>query len=237
MTDPHPRSSGATGPPHEVKAGFLAGIDEEDRAALLGAGRRRRMSSGEVLFREGDDAYEVLIVLSGIVKIWVASASGRVVILDVLDAGSLIGELSAVDGGARSAHASALSDGELFVVPTTHFRSLLETNPRISLELLRVVSARLRGASRRQLEFSAGDALGHLCRAIVQLADRYAPETNAVREVVLPMGQGDLAAWGGLSREAVVKGLKALRRLGWVQGEGRRLRLLDEASLRDRALA
>jgi CRP-like cAMP-binding protein len=195
------------------------------------------MSSGDLLFREGDDAYEVLIVLSGIVKVWVASGSGRVVILDVLDPGSVIGELSAVDGGARSAHASALSDGELFVVPTTRFRSLIDTRPRISLELLRVVTARLRGASRRQLEFSAGDALGHLCRAIVQLADRYAPDSDGVREVVVPMGQGDLAAWGGLSREAVVKGLKALRRLGWVQGEGRRLRLLDEAALRERAQA
>ena len=157
------------------------------------------MSSGEVLFREGDDAYEVLVVLSGIVRIWVASASGRVVILDVLDAGSVLGELSAVDGAARSAHASALSDGELFVVPTASFRSLLEAHPRLSLEVLRVVTARLRGASRRQLEFSAGDALGHLCRAIVQLADRYAPKSDGVREVVLPMGQGDLAAWGGLS--------------------------------------
>jgi hypothetical protein len=53
------------------------------------------------------------------------------------------------------------------------------------------------------------------------------------------MAQGDVGAWGGLSREAVVKGLKALRRLGWVEGEGRRLRLrlLDEAALLDRAQA
>ena len=213
------------------------GLNEADRAALLAVGRRRAMSAGELLFREGDDAYEVLVVLSGIVKIWVASTSGRVVILDVLDAGSVIGELSAVDGGARSANASALGDGELFVIPMTRFRTLLEAQPLIGLQLLRVVAARLRGASRRQLEFSAGDALGHLCRALVQLADRYAARGEGVREVVLPMGQGDLAAWGGLSREAVVKGLKALRKLGWVQGEGRRLRLLDEAALRDRAQA
>ena len=220
-----------------LEAGFLARIGEADRQAVLGVGRRRPMVSGEVLFREGDDAYEVLIVLSGIVKIWVASASGRVVILDVLDPGSVMGEMSVVDGGARSASASALEDGELFVVPATRLRSLLETHPGITIELLRVVTERLRGASRRQLEFSAGDALGHLCRAIVQLADRYAQEADGVREVLLPMAQGDVGAWGGLSREAVVKGLKALRRRGWVEGEGRRLRLLDEAALLDRAQA
>jgi CRP-like cAMP-binding protein len=218
-------------------AGFLGRVSEVDRAALLDAGRRRSMRSGEVLFREGDDAYEVLILLSGIVKVWVTSGSGRVVILEVFDAGSVLGELSAIDGGPRSANASALDDGELFVIPTTRFRSLLEVHSSIAVELLIVVTGRLRGASQRQLEFSAGDALGHLCRAILQLADRYGLERDGTREVVLPMGQGDLAAWGGLSREAVVKGLKALRQLGWVQGEGRRLCLLDEASLRDRARA
>jgi CRP-like cAMP-binding protein len=49
------------------------------------------------------------------------------------------------------------------------------------------------------------------------------------------MGQSDLASWNGLSREAIVKGLRALRSLGWVEGDGRRLRLVDEQSLRDRA--
>lgn len=100
MTDHRPRTSATTWGPHEEKSGLLAALDEAGRAAVLAAGRRRPMSSGDVLFREGDDAYEVLIVLNGIVKVWVASASGRVVILDVLDAGSVLGEMSAVDGGA-----------------------------------------------------------------------------------------------------------------------------------------
>ena len=71
-------------PPTDA-AGFLGRVHEADRAALLDAGRRRSMSSGELLFREGDDAYEVLILLSGIVKVWVTAGSGRVVILDVMD--------------------------------------------------------------------------------------------------------------------------------------------------------
>jgi CRP-like cAMP-binding protein len=217
--------------------GFLDRLNDDDRNALLSAGRRRPMAAGQHLFGEGDDAYEVLIVLSGIVKIWVTSAAGRTVILDVLDAGSVLGELSAIDGGTRSASASALGDGELFAVPADRFRGLLQQRPGMSFELLMVVTARLRGASRRQLEFSTSDALGHLCRALVELADRYGGRGEATREVVLPMGQTDLAAWGGLSREAVVKGLKALRRLGWVEGEGRRLRLLDEPALRERAQA
>jgi CRP-like cAMP-binding protein len=69
----------------DSRVGFLDRLGDKDRATLLEAGRRRPMRSGETLFREGDDAYEVLIVLKGIVKIWIGASSGRQVILDVLD--------------------------------------------------------------------------------------------------------------------------------------------------------
>jgi CRP-like cAMP-binding protein len=219
----------------DSRVGFLDRLGDKDRATLLEAGRRRPMRSGETLFREGDDAYEVLIVLKGIVKIWIGASSGRQVILDVLDAGSVLGELSSIDGAPRSANAGALEKGELLVVPMDRFRAVVEEHPRIGLEMLHLVAQRLRAASRRQLEFSASDSLGRLCGAIVAFADRYGTSKDGVRQVLVPMGQSDLASWNGLSREAIVKGLRALRRLGWVEGDGRRLRLVDEQSLRDRA--
>src|ERR1035441_5271063 len=121
----------------DAHVGFLERLAEDDRAALLEAGRRRPMRGGETLFREGDDAYEVLIVLKGIVKIWIGAPSGRQVILDVLDAGSVLGELSSIDGAPRSANAAALEKGELLVVPMARFRAMVEERPRIGLELLR----------------------------------------------------------------------------------------------------
>jgi CRP-like cAMP-binding protein len=74
-----------------------------------------------------------------------------------------------------------------------------------------------------------------LCGAILEFSDRYGSVRDGVREVLIPMGQGDLGSWNGLSREAVVKGLKSLRGLRWIEGDGRQLRILDEDSLRDRA--
>jgi CRP-like cAMP-binding protein len=50
-----------------------------------------------------------------------------------------------------------------------------------------------------------------------------------------PVTQSELAAWSGLSREAVVKGLRALRRLGWIEVDGRRLVVLDPAAVSERA--
>jgi CRP/FNR family cyclic AMP-dependent transcriptional regulator len=214
---------------------FLGRLTDDDQASFLKRASSRPMVKGDVLFLEGQEADEVLVIGEGIVKVWLTASSGRTLILNVIDAGSLLGELSSIDGTPRSAGATALTDGTLWSMPKDSFHTLLEERPAIALEILRTVAARLRGASRRQLEFSAGDTLGRLSGSLLDLGERYGMTRDGVLEVVLPMGQGELGAWGGLSREAVVKGLRALRGLGWIEVEGRHVRLLDPRALRDRA--
>jgi CRP-like cAMP-binding protein len=54
-------------------------------------------------------------------------------------------------------------------------------------------------------------------------------------ELRVPMSQSDLAAWAGLSRGAVVKALRTLRALGWIESRGRDIVLLDVSAILDRA--
>ena len=211
---------------------FLARLDAGDRAALEALGSRRRLRGGAALFYEGDDSRDVHVVLDGLVKVFTTSAGGREVILDVLDAGSVLGELSAIDGGRRSASASALTDVEMLVVAVGPFVEFLDSHPGAATHLLTTIAARLRNASQRQLEFGTSDALTRLCGCILTMVERYGSDGG---EVALPLAQGEVAALTGLSREAVVKGLKALRDLGWIEAEGRRVVILDEDALRNRA--
>ena len=50
-----------------------------------------------------------------------------------------------------------------------------------------------------------------------------------------PLTQSDIAAWAGLSREAVVKALQSLRRLGWVATTPQGITVLDVAAVTSRA--
>ena len=218
--------------------GFFDELDADCRAALHTRGRVRRYPRGSLLFAEADVAHEVLVITAGAVKVVVTASSGREVVLDVLEAGELLGEMSAIDGGHRSATATALGPVEVLAVPQAAFVELLDSHPALSRRLLQLLTARIRGADRRQLEFGANDALGRVCQRLVDLAERYG-STDAEGRVALvaPVSQQDLAAWAGLSREAVVKGLRALRTLGWVEGDGRRLVIVDQEALARRALS
>lgn len=199
-------------------------------------GGRRRYGVGEALFLEGDRAGEVLLLLSGAVKISVGSVEGREVILDVLEPGSLIGELSAIDGEPRSATVIALSPVEVLAVAAESFNGFLDRHPDVLRRLLLEVIRRLRVRVRHQLEFGAGDALGRICARLAELAGRYGePEEDGAVVIRSPVSQSELAAWTGLSREAVVKALRALRQLGWIENRGRRIIIRDGENVRDRA--
>ena len=219
----------------EAPVPFLARLAPGDLDALQVVARRRRLPRGAVVFWEGDAADDVMILVSGRMKAWVASPEGREVILNLLDAGDILGELSAIDGATRSATVTTLEPVEVLIIPRVGFEDLLATRPGIALEMLRIVTQRLRETSQRQLEFATVDALGRLCRCLLDLADRYGEAAPDGRQVLVPFAQHDLAAWSGLSREAVVKGLRALRTLGWIQTSGRSLTLLDEDAVRGRA--
>jgi len=114
------------------------------------------------------------------------------------------------------------------------FRSFLESQPRAAAELLGIVAARLRASSQRQLEFGSSDALTRLCRCLLVMIERFG-DREEQPSVSLPVAQHDLAKLTGLSREAVVKGLRRLRELGWVETSGRSVVIRDLQAVRARA--
>lgn len=217
-----------------TEEGFLDRLGDRDRDALMAAGHRRQFGAGQVLFCEGDDGHEVIVLLAGSVKVVSTTLAGRELILDVLDPGALVGELSAIDGEPRSADAIALTPVEVLVVPTERFSSFLEQHGGAASALLRLVVTRLRRSSQRQFEFGTGDALNRLCSCVLALLERYASDGDRMHATI-PLAQHEIASMTGLSREAVVKGLRALRELGWLELHARELTVLDEAAIRARA--
>lgn len=206
-----------------------------DLDALRPLGSRRSLGAGSTLFSEGDEPFDVAIVERGDIKLVTVARNGQEVVLDVAGAGEVIGELSALDGEARSATAVALTDCVLTSVPVDRFLDYLEDHPESMRALLGMVVGRLRQSNRRQLEFSTADAIGRVCSRLDELAGRYgvADATGAVT-IDLAITQSELAQWCGLSREAVVKALRKLRNLGWVVTVDGRVTVLDRAQLRRR---
>jgi CRP/FNR family cyclic AMP-dependent transcriptional regulator len=177
----------------------------------------------------------VLIVRSGQVKVSAVGLDGREVVLDVLGAEEILGELSAIDGQRRSATATTLTPTSVTLIEIERFGTFLSERPAVAVELLRALTERLRGASRRQVEFGTVDGLGRVCGRLVDLMARYGRPGEVGIAINAPLSQQEIGSWSGLSREAVVKALHALRCLGWIETGGRTITVVDPAVVGARA--
>ncbi|MGI8330725.1 Crp/Fnr family transcriptional regulator [Actinomadura scrupuli] len=222
---------------------FLAALEPAERAELLRRGHTRTWPPAATLFSEGADSTWVLILLSGRVKASSHGENGTEVLLAVRGTGSLLGEVSAIDGLPRSATVSVLEAVEALVLTAEEFMSFLQEHPRVMQLIMRMLCERWRDADRKRIEFGMFDATSRVAQRLVELADRFGepyrardagPGPGSVR-ITLALTQEELASWVGASREAVSKALRTLRARGWIETGRRRVIVHDLPALRRRA--
>ena len=203
---------------------------------LVSSGRRRQVPHDTVLFWEGDPGHDVIVIESGAIKLTKNSAQGRQLVVAVRSAGELVGDLAAIDDRPRSTSATAVGDCGLAFVPVDAFRALMRERATLCMALLQNLTGRLRESTDQAMEFCSQDAMARVCRRLIEAADQQNEAGgDSADRIVLPYSQQEMADRSGLSREAVVKAIRSLKTLGWIDGEGRAVAVLDEAAIRERA--
>ncbi len=212
-------------------AGFLGELDAEDRAALLGVARTRRFRAGSTLMYAGQAGAEVIVLVSGRVKVTYLTEDGREVILDFRGPGELLGEVSVVDGHPRTSSVQAVESVEALTLTAADFKKLVASRPTFANQLLQNVLRRFRDSDRKLVEFGASHTIGRVAARLLEMVERFGSETRDGYVIDLPITQEELAGWTGASREAVAKALHSLRESGLITTERRRFTVLDLAGL------
>jgi CRP-like cAMP-binding protein len=115
---------------------FLALFRNETNIASL--------KPGETLFSEGDPALCMYVVRSGTVRVTSGSTA-----LEEIGAGSILGEMALIEDTPRSATVTAVTDCEIAMVDHRRFLFLVQQTPSFALNVMKVLSHRLREMNRR----------------------------------------------------------------------------------------
>jgi CRP/FNR family transcriptional regulator, cyclic AMP receptor protein len=145
----------------------------------------------------------------------VTSPHGDELTLSVLVPGDTMGELSIIDGAARSAGAEAVEATELLTLPAADVRAAFEADPA----LLLAVAGELAAIVRRLTGGTADLVFLDLPRRLAKLVVAEARQTRTGIRVEVGMSQSGLAARLGVTRQSLNRALSGLIRRGWISSD------------------
>jgi CRP/FNR family cyclic AMP-dependent transcriptional regulator len=217
------------------KAPLLASVP---RPALFALARRSpviELSRGESLFREGDAANDLYVVVDGTVKVSVASQTGAEMVLTTLGRGDAVGELALFDDAPRSATVSAVAKSALVSIDRSSMIAILVEYPGAVDGLLRGIAGALRRLTEQAADLVFLDLDGRVAKLLGQAARRAGGGSADPIELDLHLTQRELADIVGGSRQSVNQILKAFERRGLLEVRGTTIAVFDVAALERRA--
>ena len=214
-------------------------LSDEIRDALLSFGltaRRHWLAKGSMLSLHGGAQAGLHLLVHGRLKTLRFSAEGRVLILDVLDAGDVFGEMSILDGGeGEPVYAEALENAEIETVPSIAFERVLRARPSLALSIAQLIGKRLSLLERRLQTHVFQRVPTRLAALLLDLAERFGKPSDTGTVLEIALNQQDLGNLIGASREIVSLTLSSFRRRGAVSMRGRRIVVNRERLLREAA--
>lgn len=211
---------------------FFADIHDDGLDDLIGISQIKIFKGRQAICRQGEDAENMYVVLSGRVKICTTSHAGKETVLAFMGPGDVLGEIAVLDGGLRTASAITIEESRVLVISRPGFISYLETHPKVALNIIGVLCGRLRKTDQFVEEMTTLQAGPRLAKALLRLAEQYGkPQPSGGMLVDIKLSQANLGAHAGLMRENVNRQLKMWEDEGLLGGEGGMITLFQMEAL------
>src|SRR6516225_9158513 len=123
---------------------LLAALPTELSQSLFAKAHHLSLKADQTLFVAGDEGDGCYRVEEGLLKASIAVPAGTERILAILGPGSVVGELSMIDGGPRSASVTALRDSKLSFIGRSAFEAFGQTRPDLYRHVATLLAQRLR---------------------------------------------------------------------------------------------
>jgi CRP/FNR family cyclic AMP-dependent transcriptional regulator len=185
--------------------------------------KTRQVARGTTIFAKGDPGTGLIGVLAGTVKVSVASADGKDIVLNVFHEGDIFGEIALLDGRSRGADATAMSDCELIVIERRDFVPFLSNHPDVMLKFIEILCSRLRRTSEQVQDMAFLNLPTRLAKTLLQLT---AAEDGSATRRKATITQREISQMIAISPESTTKQLRAWAKRGWIGLERGRVTIL-----------
>ena len=144
-------------------------LPADERAKLIGRAQIRKYAANETIFLKGSTGDSMMVVLSGHVRISVASPEGKEIIFVVCVAGEVFGEIAMLDGKERPEDAWAASECRLAILNRCDVLTFFEQHPNAWPGLVGALCERLRKADEHIAEIAFMSTPVRLAKALLRM--------------------------------------------------------------------
>jgi CRP-like cAMP-binding protein len=198
-----------------ARAPIFSALPEADRGALQRAARVVELKALEQLWRQGQRADHVGLVLTGRLKVTREHAR-RELIIDLAGPGDVIGEVALSLKATYQFNVRCLRRAQVLLVPSRVFRGLLEKRPAAATALAIDLAQQLLRLTRRLEALGAGDVEHRLARVMLGLVDRFGADFPGGTLVPVKLRREDLASLAATTLESASRRLSSWKRQGIV---------------------
>ena len=206
---------------------LFSGLEDEDLDSLISVATRKKYPKDAVVFFEHDLGDALFMILAGRVKVTILSDDGREIILAMLSDNDFFGEMSLLDNEPRSATAIAIQETEMVVLHQRDFLSIVEKRPRVAINLLAVLSSRLRKANQQIGNLALHDVYGRVARILLEMASENGSRQADGRVAFRRPTHQEIANMIGATRETVSRMISDLHRQGYIEIAGKNVIIQD----------
>jgi CRP/FNR family transcriptional regulator len=209
------------------KIPLFEGLPEDQVNRLVQIVLEKAYKKGDAIFFEGDEADGFYVVVTGQIKVFKLSVEGKEQILHIFGPGEPFGEVPVFAGNNFPAHAEAIAESRLLFFPRNAFTGLITAIPSLALNMLAVLSRRLRQFTVQVEHLSLKEVPGRLAVYLLYLSD----EKDGDLTVDLAISKGQLASLLGTIPETLSRILAKMTKRGLIQVDGRRIEIMDLSGL------
>ena len=214
-----------------AKTSLFKGSLPSEFDSLRPAVRTKTYDRGDFVWRTGDPATAMYLLVSGQLSVSRVGPNGEEFVVDVFLPGDTCGEFSILDEGLRRiVDCLAAERTVCLAVSRSDLLAFLERNPRLALRMLAGLARHIREQDLYRSDTAFQNIAGRVARTLITLADSHGEHTPDGVRIPAQISQAMLANMVGASRENVNRALSRLVRLGQIRRNGQTITIpkLDE---------
>lgn len=197
---------------------LFGALEEADRKAVLQEMRETSFDGGQSIFARGDPGRDIYLVTGGRVRLSVLTSEGRELSFAHAEQGHVFGEIAVLDGGLRTADATAVGKVGALTLSKGALTRLIEQRTVVREAVIKFLCNRVREADHQLEGIALYPIEVRLARLFLATARQKGELKPGARIVIdLPISQSELALLIGASRPKVNAALALLEDQGAIQ--------------------